>query len=190
MERTLQDDFRTTLDSFHAFLDTCPDREKWELIDGEPILHATPSRRHQIIVGSLLFELETIRREARATWQPLIGIGTRIPDDRENEIVPDIMILPRVSEATNWTYEVLAAFEVLSPDSVRRDMVRKLAFYRRVEHLTHYVVLSQERRQATLFARNAGFSPRVLAEDGATIKIEPLGIALRLADLYLDVATD
>ena len=41
-----------------------------------------------------------------------------------------------------------------------------------------------------MFARDAGFSPRVLTENGATIEIEPLGIALRLADLYRDVAVD
>ena len=69
-------------------------------------------------------------------------------------------------------------------------MVRKRGFYPRIASLTHYVVLPQDQRRATVFARNAGFSPHPLTEADATIEIEPLGIALRLADLYRDVATD
>ena len=32
-----------TVEEFYAFTDTRPDEEKWELIDGEPILNASPS---------------------------------------------------------------------------------------------------------------------------------------------------
>ena len=31
-----------TVEEFYAFTDTRPDNEKWELIDGEPILNASP----------------------------------------------------------------------------------------------------------------------------------------------------
>ena len=33
-----------TIEEFYAFTDTRPDEEKWELIDGEPVLNASPSR--------------------------------------------------------------------------------------------------------------------------------------------------
>lgn len=32
-----------TVDEFYEFTDRRPDDEKWELIDGEPILNAAPS---------------------------------------------------------------------------------------------------------------------------------------------------
>ena len=31
------------VEEFYAFTDTRPDEEKWELIDGEPLLNPTPS---------------------------------------------------------------------------------------------------------------------------------------------------
>ena len=31
-----------TIEEFFAFTDLRPDEEKWEVIDGEPILNATP----------------------------------------------------------------------------------------------------------------------------------------------------
>src|SRR5204863_5592942 len=39
-----------TVEDFAAFADKRPDEEKWELIDGEPILNAWSSRLHQQIV--------------------------------------------------------------------------------------------------------------------------------------------
>jgi Uma2 family endonuclease len=51
-----------TVEEYFAFTDTRPDNEKWELIDGEPILNASPSRLHQIILDNLVFLLGTIKR--------------------------------------------------------------------------------------------------------------------------------
>jgi hypothetical protein len=39
-----------TVEEFYAFTDTRPDEEKWELIEGEPILNAAPSRA-EVLVG-------------------------------------------------------------------------------------------------------------------------------------------
>ena len=97
------------------------------------------------------------------------------------------MIYPLSSEPTNWTFEALATFEILSPYSLRRDMVRKRASYTRIESLTHYVVLAQDRREATVFARSNDFNPQILKAADAKIEIEPLGISIPLADIYRDV---
>lgn len=43
-----------TVEEFYTFTDARPDEEKWELIDGEPILNAAPSYHHQRILGNLL----------------------------------------------------------------------------------------------------------------------------------------
>jgi len=48
-----------TVDEFYEFTDRCPDEEKWELIDGEPILNAAPSPLHQWIVKNVLFCSDT-----------------------------------------------------------------------------------------------------------------------------------
>ena len=42
-----------TVKEYFAFTDTRPDNEKWELIDGEPILNASPSGCINGIVGNL-----------------------------------------------------------------------------------------------------------------------------------------
>ena len=46
-----------TVEEYFAFTDTRPDNEKWELIDGEPILNASPSRLHQKFLWNLVIVL-------------------------------------------------------------------------------------------------------------------------------------
>ena len=52
-----------TVEDFFAFTDARPDEEKWELIDGEPVLNATPSYVHQRIVGNIT--VPACRRESQ-----------------------------------------------------------------------------------------------------------------------------
>ena len=58
-----------TVEEYFAFTDTRPDNEKWELIDGEPILNASPSGLHQRI----LWNLAILLGNARAAASALLG---------------------------------------------------------------------------------------------------------------------
>jgi Uma2 family endonuclease len=62
-----------TLEEYFAFTDTRPDNEKWELIDGEPILHAPPSGTHHRILKNLVYLLAAAERV-----RP--GLGRRYPE--------------------------------------------------------------------------------------------------------------
>jgi Uma2 family endonuclease len=187
MSEAFRDDDRMTLKAFRAFTADRPHWEKWELIDGELTMQATPARRHQLIVGNIAFELGRIRRQTSAFWQSFAGIGTRVTGDDHNEIIPDVMILPPGDDLSNWTYDVIVAFEVLSPGLVRRDMLQKRAIYQRMPALTHYVVVAQNRREVTVFARANGFSRTTLTGNGV-LEIGQLGISVPLTEIYRDVA--
>src|ERR1700733_9364320 len=82
-----------TVEEYFAFTDTRPDNEKWELIDGEPILNASPSPVHQWIVGNLLVALRNRARDLRASWAVLPGLGVRVSEVNRPE--PDVLIIPR-----------------------------------------------------------------------------------------------
>ena len=187
MGQARQSDFRTTIEAFRAFIDDRPDDEKWELIDGEIVLNPTANNRHQRIARNILYELETICRSTTQSWEAIPGISSRHPDDQSNEPIPDAMIVPRSSDIFNWTYDILVAFEILSPFSLRRDMVHKRNFYTRIESLSHYIVLAQDRIEATIFSRSDAFSPKTLVAADDRIEIAPLGVSLSLAEIYRDV---
>ena len=180
-------EYGVTIDAFRAFVDTRPDDEKWELIDGEVLLTPAPNSRHQRIVGRLLYELYKAREATQASWQVFPGIGVTNPGDDHNQPQPDVMITPPLDDVSSWTSDVLAAFEVLSPFTMRRDLVQKRRFYTGLPGLSHYIVLAQDRCEATIFARTHDFSPVILKNRDDKVEIDALGVSLRLGELYRDV---
>src|SRR5437763_15214553 len=81
-----------TVDEFYAFTDKRPDEEKWELIDGEPILNAAPSPLHQWIVKNVVFALAQQERESAAAWSVISDIGIRVSDTKRPQ--PDVVVVP------------------------------------------------------------------------------------------------
>src|SRR6266436_6357018 len=102
-----------SVEEFYALTDTRPDEEKWELIDGEPILNAAPSRLHQRIVKNLVFALTIRERELSTAWQVLPGLGVRVSDTNRPE--PDVLVIPSdppsLDPQQRDTSDVIVAFE-------------------------------------------------------------------------------
>jgi len=175
-----------TVDEFYEFTDRRPDEEKWELIDGEPILNAAPSPLHQWIVKNVLFALMLLEREPAATWAVLPGVGVRVSDTNRPE--PDVVILPRTGVSPGLQSrdlsDPLVAFEVLSPSTEDRDLRWKRAAYTGLASLTHYVVIAQDAVEVVVFARDDGFAEKRLRSLNDSIEVPALGIALLLADVY------
>jgi Uma2 family endonuclease len=129
-----------TVEEYFAFTDTRPDNEKWELIDGEPILNVSPSNLHQTILLDLAFLLGSIQRQRQQSWLAMPGIGVRVSDTSLPE--PDIFIVP--AGAAKWdpygrqTSDAIVTIEILSPSTADRDLRWKKTAYTSLPSLTHY----------------------------------------------------
>jgi Uma2 family endonuclease len=177
-----------TVEEFYDFTDTRPDNEKWELIDGEPILNASPSPLHQWIVKNLVVALALQERATKVSWTVLPGLGVRV--SRTNRPEPDVLIIR--SGATSQdalerdTGEVIVAFEVLSPSTEDRDLRWKRVAYTSLPSLTHYVVIAQDAVDIAVFARDAGFVERHFRSIADSVELPALGVSLPLAEIYRD----
>lgn len=177
-----------TVEEFYDFTDTRPDEEKWELIDGEPILNAAPSRLHQRIVKNILLGLASFERQSDVFWETLPGLGIRVSDTSRPE--PDVVILPRAGLSLDPQgrdrSDVLVAFEVLSPSTEGRDLRWKRAAYTGLASLTHYIVIAQDVVDVVVFARESGFAERHLRSLGESVELGLLSVSLPLAEIYRD----
>ena len=174
-----------TVDEFYAFTDTRPDEEKWELIDGEPVLNASPSGLHQRIVQNLSRALGRRAEESDAGWEVLPGLGIRISDVKRPE--PDFLVLPTLTGdglAKRDTDKALVAFEILSPSTEDRDLRWKRTAYTGLASLTHYVVIAQDAVEVVVFARANGFNEHRLRSLDDVLNFENLGISVPLAEIY------
>ena len=177
-----------TVEEFYAFTDTRPDNEKWELIDGEPILNASPSSIHQWIVKNVLVALALRERELKASWAILPGLGVRV--SRTNRPEPDVLIIPRAAPSLDSlkrdTTEVIVAFEILSPSTEDRDLRWKRTAYTGMPSLTHYVVVAQDAVDVVVFARENKFAEHRLRSLTDSLELPALGISLPLSEIYRD----
>ena len=177
------------VEEFYAFTDARPDNEKWELIEGEPVLNASPSRWHQRIIKNLTFVLATIERESEVSWEVLPGLGVRVSETNRPE--PDVLILPKHGQSADPQgrdrNDIVVAFEILSPSTADRDLRWKRTAYTSLPSLTHYVVIAQDAVDIVVFAREAGFAEQRLRSLDQSLELPALGISLPLAEIYRDI---
>src|SRR5262245_30974601 len=148
-----------TVEEFLAFTDTRPDEEKWELLAGEPVLNASASRLHQLILLNLLFVLSALERERGGDWEVLPGLGVRV--SRTDLPQPDALIRPRGDPGNDPMGRVcddmIVAFEILSPSTESRDLRWKRQAYTGMGSVAHYVVIAQDTVEVVDFARSSNF---------------------------------
>ena len=177
-----------TVEEFYAFTDTRPDEEKWELIEGEPILNAAPSQMHQLIIKNVIVALTIRERELNAPWMVLPELGVRVSNKDRPE--PDILVIPfhhrSLDPHGRDVSAVIVAFEVLSPSTEGRDLRWKRNVYTSLASLTHYIVIAQDAVDVIVFARDNGFAEQRIRSLDNAIELRSLGISLPVAEIYRD----
>lgn len=181
-----------TIGEFYAFTDTRPDEEHWELIEGEPVLNASPSFIHRIIVKNIVAILARIEAETRPPWLCVPGLGVRLSVKDRPE--PDIIIRPKevpYRDATSRECDdAIVVFEILSPSTANCDLRWKRKAYAALPSVTEYVVIAQDTVEVVAYERKAGFAERRLESIGAALELAALGVTLSLAEIYRDTGLD
>ena len=175
-------------EEFFAFTETRPDEEKWELIDGEPILNPTPSYLHQKIVRNVMAWLIEEERKSKGGWEVLPGVGVRLSD--VSVPVPDVLIRPDKPIEGVECRDMIVAFEVLSPSTARRDLRWKRTAYASLPSLRQYVVVAQDAVDILSLEREAGaeaFVERRLTRAGETLELPAIGACADLSEIYRDM---
>ena len=161
-----------TVEEFLAFTLTRPDEERWELIEGVPVLNASPTDYHQIVVANILGVLWQINAEQGAAWFVLPGTGTRVPASRHSLPQPDVMVKERAPTGSAVSDDALVILEVLSKSTRKRDAQTKRRLFERTG-VREYWLVDPELDTVHVFRPTAeGRLVRVeefTAEDGGTL---------------------
>ena len=186
MRAKIADADQMTVEEFLAFTAERPDDERWELIEGVPVMNASPTDFHQIIVFNILVALSALRGATHASWQPLPGIGTKVSASRRSLPQPDIIVKQRSGGGSAVTDEALVLFEILSPSNTPSDQAWRRKVYASVPNLQHYVTVSQRKVEVVRRDRGTGWSAVRLADVSASLELSALGGAIPLAGIYRD----
>ena len=185
----IQSRYPTTPDEFLRWNE---DREgKREFVRGRVVeLMINTTRNHVRLASRLIVSLS--RSLDLAIYD--VGsadFGVRTPDGVR---YPDVFVDRRGPGSQGSDLAATAPVllvEVLSPSSVGRDFVEKLADYSGLPTLIHYLILSQDEPRAWLWSRleNGAWpaKPHEIAGNEDTIALSGLGLSIPMAELYAGV---
>ncbi|MBK3395783.1 MULTISPECIES: Uma2 family endonuclease [Methylobacterium] len=174
---------RMRVADFIAMIRERPDEERWELLDGEAVLMAPPSERHQQIVSNLLAALRPLVAKFGCRALPGLGLRNDFVDDYAP--IPDVVVRCGPLLTDGYARDPLIVAEVLSPSTLNNDRGRKAAFYQALQTLRAYLIVYADEARVELWSRGNGpdATLRVLGRDDA-IPLPDLGGEIPVAALY------
>ena len=188
MRAKLAPELQMTVEEFLAFTDSRSDEERWELIEGRPVMNPSPTNFHQLITTNVVAALVRLKLENDALWLPLIGIGTRVPASANSLPQPDVLVLERPpgAEPSPVTDDALVLFEVLSESNTKADQAWRRRVYASVPNCRHYVTVSQNEIGVTRYDRSSQWEPATMKRLKEVLALPALGvkIAIPLAEIY------
>ncbi len=161
-----------------------PDDERWELLDGVPVLMSPTSGRHQRIVANLVRRLDDLAERRGCSALPGLSVLSEAMDDFAP--VPDIVVQSGSLPRDGYTRDPLLVAEVLSPSTMSADRGRKTDFFRTVASLQCLLIVYQDDARVEVWRRDAGWAMRMLGRDEA-VDLPELGGVLAVADIYARV---
>src|SRR5262249_3143184 len=118
------------VDEFMAFLETRPDNERWDLIEGVAVMMAPPSYAHQRIPSNLCPFLNNAFTARRLDLFAYQRAGIRNPGLRNFQPEPDVVVVPGIAGYDLYSERFQLVAEILSPSNTRQEMELKLRRYR------------------------------------------------------------
>ncbi|RVU16201.1 Uma2 family endonuclease [Methylobacterium oryzihabitans] len=171
---------------FLAMIRARPDEERWELLDGEPVLMAPPTERHQQIVSNLIRQIAPLAEKLGCRALPGLGLRNDFVDDFAP--LPDLVVRCGPLLPDGYARDPIVVAEVLSPSTLNNDRGRKAEFYQGLQTLRTFLIVYQDEPRVEVWSRGNGpdWSLRVL-RPGDVIPLPDLAGEIPVAALYAGI---
>ena len=173
-----------TIEEYLAFTETRPDEERWELIEGVPVLSPAPVQFHQVLASNIVTFLMVHKDKTGASWIPMLGVGTRVPVSPNSLPQPDVYVQQGAPTDQCVTDDALVIFEVLSRSNTKRDQEWRKRVYSSVPNCQHYVTVSLRAMAVCVFDRSREWQSRRLRDLAARLELPALAVEMPLAAIY------
>lgn len=178
--------------SIEQYLETERDGEqRHEYLNGEIIAMTGGSLAHNLITGNLF---SALRAHLRGTPCRAYVNDVKVRVEAANcFFYPDVLVSCLETTRLDNCYFVNDAqliVEVLSPSTRQRDREFKRFAYQQLPGLREYLLVAQDRRQVVVYHRLPDGWEQLTYSAGETVKLDGIGLALPLSQIYEDVPDD
>ena len=178
------------VDEFMAFLETRPDNERWDLIEGVAVMMAPPSYAHQRITRNFCELLNSAFSEQRLDLFAYFSAGVRNPGLRDFQPEPDVVVVPGVAGDDLYSEKFQLAGEIMSPTNTRREIDLKLRRYREGPDNLYVVVIEPSEFLVEIHARRESWQPKVLKQPDDMVEMPEFGLRCRVVEIYRGTSLD
>jgi Uma2 family endonuclease len=178
------------VDEFMAFLETRPDNERWDLVEGVAVMMAPPSYAHQRIASNLCTVLNNAFAAQRLDLFAYQRAGVRNPGLRNFQPEPDVVVVPGIAGYDLYSETFQLVGEVLSPTNTRQEIDLKLRRYREAPDNLYAVVIEPREFLVEIHAKSRGWQPAKLTMADDAIEMPEFGLRCRVGDLYRGTPLD
>ncbi|MDR2629921.1 MAG: Uma2 family endonuclease [Spirochaetaceae bacterium] len=163
--------------------------ERYEIIDGEAYLMATPSRLHQEISRELLGAIWAFLKgkPCRVYAAPFSVRLNPLPDHSDNTVVePDIVVVcdPAKLDNRGCNGPPDLVIEILSPSNTRHDRILKFQKYRQAGVREYWIVDGEEKSLTAYVLKNNEYVASAYEDtDTAPVTVLP-GLEIDLNTIF------
>jgi Uma2 family endonuclease len=178
------------VDEFMAFLETRPDNERWDLIEGVAVMMAPPSYAHQRITRNFCELLNSAFLEKHLDMFAYFSAGVRNPGLRNFQPEPDVVVVPGVASYNVYSEKFQLAGEIMSPTNTRREIDLKLRRYCEAPDNLYVVVIEPSEFLVEIYARRESWKAKVLKQSDDVIEMPEFGLRCHVVDIYRGTPLD
>lgn len=170
--------------------------QRFELINGDIYLLASPSFIHQVVVNEISWQFNNYFRKkpCRSLTAPLdirlFGFATKFEED-PNVVQPDLVVVcdeDKVDKKGKYIGIPTLIIEVLSPSTKGKDMTAKLELYKKSGVSEYWIVdLEKKRILQYCFTEERDIDDFKIVENMEIIKSNAFeGLNLALGDIFIN----
>jgi len=178
------------VDEFMVFLETRPDNERWDLIEGVAVMMAPPSYAHQRIASNLCAFLNNAFTAQGLDLFAYQRAGIRNPGLRNFQPEPDVVVVPGIAGYDLYSERFQLVAEILSPSNTRQEMELKLRRYREAPDNLYAVVIEPREFLVEVHAKSHSWQPVILTSRDDPIEMSEFGLRCTVGDLYRGTPLD
>jgi Uma2 family endonuclease len=163
-------------------------RDRHEYLGGVVYAMAGATEDHNLISLNLAFALRTHLR-GRPCKVYVADVKVRLEISEEDVFYyPDVMVAcdPRDTDPYFKRFPKVL-IEVLSPQTEQTDRREKFLSYIQIETLQEYVLVAQDRMEATVFRRANKWQPEIIRQPEELLRLKSLEFTLSLNSVYEEV---
>jgi Uma2 family endonuclease len=180
----VREDGKFSVEEYLALLESRPEEERWQLIDGVAMMMPPPTRVHQQIASNLAFELNAHFRARRPEFSALQEVGLIVPEAELFRPEADVAVFDGIADYESYSDKFYLVAEILSDSNTDKDIAVKRHRYLQHPDNRYFILIEQKRIRVEVLARAAGWQPQILLAPDDILQLPHFGFAVEVSALY------